>query len=150
MHFLNVYNKPAGFANLELYASSIIPYLADHADRMPHITFMCGDFNARHRMWDKRNHMDETSNPRHKEMGDDLISLALSEMGLSLVNKSDGPPTWRSTDSTKRPGVLDLVWMDAAYRNGDLTVDMGSRGGSDHAVISWTVGVEASPDCPPP
>ena len=109
MHFLNVYNRPSGFANLEVYGSSVIPYLTERTHRLPHITFMCGDFNSRHPMWDRRGHTDEMSNPRHKAMGDDLIALAQMEMGLQLINKPDGPPTWRSTDSKLRPGVLDLV-----------------------------------------
>lgn len=133
IHFLNVYNDPKTHA--------AVATVLDHVDRLPEITFMAGDFNLRHEMWQPQSPGDTQRQRRaHVGASDDLIHLATTELQLALLNDPVGIPTWTSNNPRLRPGVLDLVWVNPLlgdYRPLDILLDHQYR--SDHAILRWTL-----------
>lgn len=142
-NFLNIYNDSR--------THNAVQFLLDRSVQLPAIAFMAGDFNLRHRMWDRREAPPHSSTRNHHRKDcDDLIQLASMELGLHLLNDPDGPPTWVSNNRALRPGVLDLVWADPSFGSYDpLLVHLHDRTMSDHAILEWHMPLDPSPDNSP-
>ncbi|KAI0946824.1 hypothetical protein AcW1_010175 [Taiwanofungus camphoratus] len=124
---LNVYNDSNTF--------DAVRYLKTRVHALPPIACMCGDFNLRHPLWDARA-AGSRVRPLHYADSNRLIELAQAELDLVLMNAQDDPVTWRSHNIALTPGVIDLVWIDPVYYEGqDLHVLMSHRHNSDHAVL---------------
>ncbi|KAI0944432.1 hypothetical protein AcW1_002145 [Taiwanofungus camphoratus] len=135
---LNVYNDSTTF--------DAVRYLETRVHALPPIACMCGDFNLRHPLWDARA-AGSRVRPPHYADSNRLIELAQAELDLVLMNATDGPVTWRSHNIALTPGVIDLVWIDPAYYEGqDLHVLMSHRHNSDHAVLRWEMPIEVEPE----
>lgn len=140
--FLNVYNDSRTAAALTA--------ITDHAQNLPRIDFMVGDFNIRHPMWDKHERRLDAPGTRHLlrqvGRGQELISLATEHLGLSLANKPNGPPTWYSNNLGVREGVIDLLWVNPERGTlPDLHINDLGRGASDHAILEWNMAIAAAP-----
>lgn len=136
--FINVYNDSRTFAAVRA--------LLDRAEHLPPVTFMCGDFNLRHPMWDRGERPLDAPGRRHqlrhRRECEDLISLATDHLALELGNAPDGPPTWYSNNLGVREGVLDLLWIDPALRDkAHLRIRDLDRNDSDHAPLEWRLDI---------
>lgn len=141
LSLLNVYNDSRTF--------EAVTHLLDRAEALPHISIMAGDFNLRDPMWDARQRTPGVEQ-RHGTQRDQLKELAQEQLGLTLINDPDGPPTWISNNLGVREGVLDLVWADPALSIPDgIQVDDQSRHRSDHAILKWEVTLPKAPPPPP-
>ncbi|KAI0959320.1 hypothetical protein AcW1_004177 [Taiwanofungus camphoratus] len=135
---LNVYNDSTTF--------DAVRYLETRVHALPPIACMCGDSNLRHPLWDARA-AGSRVRPPHYADSNRLIELAQAELDLVLMNAQDGPVTWRSHNIALMPGVIDLVWIDPVYYEGqDLHVLMSHRHNSDHAVLRWEMPIEVEPE----
>lgn len=146
MSFLNIYNDSRTHAG--------VTAALDRAAELPPITFLAGDFNLRHPMWDRQERRRDQPGQRHllrrQGRAADLISLATDHLGLVLVNDPDGPPTWYSNNLGVREGVLDLMWADPDVGPiPPLLVRDLAWHDSDHAVLEWTLPVYAAPTVEP-
>lgn len=141
--FLNVYNDSR--------THEAVDFLLDRYTHLPPIAFMAGDFNLRHSMWDARELHPLTRSTRPQRRAcDDLIQLSTMELGLHLLNDPEGPPTWTSNNTTLRPGVLDLVWVDPDLGQYEpIQILEHDRGLSDHAVLAWTMPIAPEQDATP-
>ncbi|GJE98412.1 hypothetical protein PsYK624_146420 [Phanerochaete sordida] len=134
LNFLNVYNDST--------THSAVTHLVDVVDRLPQLSFMAGDFNLRHPMWNAG--CQDMADRRQRRIKaapcDDLIQLATTELQLALLNDPNGGPTWQSNNPRLSPGVLDLVWVDGSlgeYHGLEVLLDHRFR--SDHAILRWTM-----------
>ncbi|KAI0959087.1 hypothetical protein AcW1_004019 [Taiwanofungus camphoratus] len=137
-HVLNVYNDSTTF--------DAVRYLETRVHALPPIACMCGDFNLRHPLWDARAAGSRVRPPHYADFNR-LIELAQTELDLVLMNAQNSPVTWRSHNIALTPGVIDLVWIDPVYYEGqDLHVLMSHRHNSDHAVLRWEMPIEVEPE----
>lgn len=139
LSFLNVYNDSRTFAALDA--------LLMRANDIPPISFMAGDFNIRHPMWDKNERRFDQrglrTNLRNTSRAEQLISLATDHLGLVLANDPQGPPTWYSNNLGVREGVIDLLWADPDLPQiPKLRVNDQGRHNSDHAILEWTLPID--------
>ncbi|KAI0946572.1 hypothetical protein AcW1_010002 [Taiwanofungus camphoratus] len=135
---LNVYNDSTTF--------DAVQYLETRVHALPPIACMCGDFNLRHPLWDARA-AGSRVRPPHYADSNRLIELAQAELDLVLMNAQDGTVTWRSHNIALTSGVIDLVWIDPVYYEGqNLHVLMSHRHNSDHAVLRWEMPIEVEPE----
>ncbi|KAI0949190.1 hypothetical protein AcW1_008877 [Taiwanofungus camphoratus] len=135
---LNVYNDSNTF--------DAVRYLETRVHALPPIACMCRDLNLRHPLWDTRA-AGSRVRPPHYADSNRLIELAQTELDLVLMNAQDGPVTWRSHNIALTPGVIDLVWIDPVYYEGqDLHVLMSHHHNSDHAVLRWEMPIEVEPE----
>lgn len=137
--FINIYNDSRTFAGLEA--------LLLRANDIPPLSFMVGDFNIRHPMWDKNERRFDQQGSRihlrHTTKADQLIELATEHLGLALANEPEGPATWYSNNLGVREGVLDLLWADADLPSiPRLHVNDLDRHNSDHAILEWTLPID--------
>ncbi|KAI0948216.1 hypothetical protein AcW1_009791 [Taiwanofungus camphoratus] len=135
---LNVYNDSTTF--------DAVRYLETRVHVLSPIACMCRDFNLRHPLWDTCA-VGSRVRPPHYADSNCLIELAQAELDLVLMNAQDGPVTWRSHNIALTPGVIDLMWIDPVYYEGqDLHVFMSHHHNSDHAVLRWEIPIEVEPE----
>lgn len=144
--FINAYNDSRSF--------EAVRAMLDRSEQLPPITFMTGDFNLRHPMWDRGERQFDAPGRRHQlrhaSECNDLISLATEHMALVLGNDPNGPPTWYSNNLGVREGVLDLLWIDPMLKaSADLRIKDLARNDSDHAVLEWRIDVAISASSEP-
>ena len=92
-------------------------------------TFIAGDFNLHHPLWEPRRRPDP-----HAQ---DLVNY-LPDLGVTLLSPAD-IHTHFPHRSDQAPSVIDLAWIDNTLRAHSLTafrVDSTNRMGSDHAVLT--------------
>ncbi|KAI0959141.1 hypothetical protein AcW1_004057 [Taiwanofungus camphoratus] len=135
---LNMYNDSNTF--------DAVRYLETRVHAIPPIACICGDFNLCHPLWDACAAGSQVRPPHYAD-SNRLIELAQAKLNLVLLNAQDGPVTWHSHNIALMPGVIDLVWIDPVYYEGqDLHVLMSHCHNSDHAVLRWEMPIEVEPE----
>ncbi|KAF5309958.1 hypothetical protein D9619_010442 [Psilocybe cf. subviscida] len=98
------------FNLMNVYSDSeftAIRLLSDHADTLPLFQYMGGDFNCHSSVWDPV--------PRAPNVAaSHWLLQAAAEIGLELATVANPGPTHIPRDVTKRPLVIDLVFLPVA------------------------------------
>ncbi|KAF5312402.1 hypothetical protein D9619_003298 [Psilocybe cf. subviscida] len=123
-NFMNVYSD-SEFTAIRL--------LSDHADTLPQFQYMGGDFNCHSSVGDPV--------PRAPNMAaSHWLLQAAAEIGLELATVANPGPTHIPRDVTKRPSVIDLVFLPVALStvvSTERVID--NQSDSDHILLLTSV-----------
>lgn len=132
---LNVYNDSRTF--------DAVMHLLNHAQSLPPISMMVGDFNLRHASWDKQTQIRNENLPHGRNVTE-VWDLAM-ELQLLLAKSEHGPATWQSNNTVIPAQTLDLLWYRGDYNLESFRVQTNAKHLSDHAPLSWNVVSQGSP-----
>ena len=123
INLLNVYSDDQHTA---------INLLAQRADDLPEFDYIGGDFNCHSREWDPRV-------PHHRTTAILLLETA-AKLGTELAHVVNPGPTFKPRDRSKRPSVIDLVFVPpAATLSAQCRREVSLQGESDHIPLSTTL-----------
>ena len=117
--FLNVYSHPDNHEGTKALIQ---------AEHLPSFTLIAGDFNLHHTLWE--------SNRRSEPHAQEIVDF-MPDVQVSLLNTPDIFTHFPHRRSFQ-PSVIDLAWLNSELVDHpltSLTIDPGSRMGSDHAVL---------------